>query len=62
MTTEHHLLIGLKDEETLKPLENQGKKKVVEQVPISMSQSSSEFDDAFYVDYSTPSKRVHNKA
>lgn len=28
---------------------------------MTFSQSSSEYDDAFNVDYSTPSKRVHMK-
>lgn len=36
----HHLLTGLKDEETLKKTpEKQGKKKVVEEVPMSLSES-----------------------
>lgn len=54
---EHNLLIGLKDEETLKRLwRSKVRKKVVEEVPISSNDSSSEFNDLFYVEYSTSSK------
>lgn len=59
---EHHLLIGLKDEETFKKTpEKKNKKKVIEEVPISEREYSSEFDDICYTNYSAPSKEVHKK-
>lgn len=36
-------------------------KKVVEVVSISLGESSAKHNDVFYVDNSTPSKRLHKK-
>lgn len=52
----------MKDKETPnKTLEKQSKKKVAEVVSISLGESSAKHNDVFYVDNSTPSKRLHKK-
>lgn len=52
----HHLLIRLTDEKTLKKTLKK-KSKVVEEVNVSESDSSSELDDVFYTNYFVPKKR-----
>lgn len=55
---EHHLLIELKEERILgKILEQQSNKKVVEAIPMTLSESSSKYDDVFYMDYCTLSNK-----
>lgn len=63
MVEEQHLLVRLKDKGTLKKtIEKSNKKKAVEPATMTLSESLSEYDDAFDVDYSTPAKRVHKEA
>lgn len=58
----YHLLIWLKDEETMKKTpEKKSKKKVGEEVVNNESESSSEFDDVFYADYFAPQIKIHKK-
>lgn len=53
---ECHLLIGLKGEGTLKKTpEKQNRKRVVETVPVILSESLLEYYDAFDVGYPTSS-------
>lgn len=59
---ELYLLIGLKDEGTPKKTTMEAtKEKVVEAELMALSESSSEYDDVFYVSFSIPSKRLQKK-
>lgn len=54
MADEHQFLVGLKDEKIPKKTpEKQGKRRFFVAVPMILSKSFTEYDDTFYVDYST---------
>lgn len=56
-TEEHHLLVELKEEETLKRiLEKRSTNNVIEEAAITESQSSLEFEDVCYAGY-CPTKK-----
>lgn len=63
LINERHLLIWLKDEGTPKETTVEAaKEKVVEAEPMALSESSSEYDDVFYVSFFTRQKGCERRS